>query len=55
MAPKVDQDVAEMRDQIERENEESRARAASGAPPQVEEDPDLELDDQLGLKVAGTE
>ncbi|KZT12118.1 adenine nucleotide alpha hydrolases-like protein [Laetiporus sulphureus 93-53] len=57
VAPKVDQDVAEMRDQIERENEESRARAASGAPPQVEveEDPDLELDDQLGRKVAGTE
>lgn len=50
MAPKVDQDVAVMRDEIEREDENRPEGHVD-----VEEDPEGEMegDMQLGQKVAG--
>ncbi|PCH40073.1 hypothetical protein WOLCODRAFT_136641 [Wolfiporia cocos MD-104 SS10] len=52
MAPKVDQDVAEMRDQIEREDEDRRNGAQTDVEEEAEEGEGLE--DQLGRKVAGS-
>ncbi|KZT73739.1 hypothetical protein DAEQUDRAFT_721194 [Daedalea quercina L-15889] len=53
MAPKVDQDVANMRDQMQREEEDGKD---AGPHPEADDDPDVEaegVEDALGRKVAG--